>query len=262
LTISLNSDLRAEIAKLVHESHEGHIPSSFSIVDIVESLYANNINLGMIGSEDPNRDFFFLSKGHGALALYVVLRKFGLVSEADLASYGQSGSAFAGHPDRTKHPAIEASTGSLGHGLPMAVGVALGKKIQKASGRVFCLIGDGETHEGTIWEAAHFAANHNLDNLIAIVDRNDSALQLLPTDNLVSKFLAFGWEASEVDGHNLEGLQLKIRELGQATKPKVFIAKTVKGKGVPFMEGHGQWHHKVPNDEELRLILEALGENL
>jgi len=262
LTNSLNSELRAEIAKFVHASHEGHIPSSFSILDIVESLYANNIDLELVGSEDLNRDFFLLSKGHGALALYVVLKKFGLITEGDLASYGQSGSAFAGHPDRTKHSAIEASTGSLGHGFPMAVGVALGKKIQKASGRVFCIIGDGETHEGTIWEAAHFAANHNLDNLIAVVDRNDSALQLLPTDNLVSKFLAFGWEANEVDGHNLEELQLEIRKLNQTSKPKVLIANTVKGKGVPFMEGHGGWHHKVPNDEELRLILKALGESL
>lgn len=254
----LNADLRSEIARIVHASGEGHIPSCFSIVDILEIVYRKHIDLGLASGDNPDRDIFILSKGHGALALYVVLKKFGLIKESELATYGKLNGAFAGHPDRRKHSAIEASTGSLGHGMPLAVGAALGKKIAGRSGRVICLVGDGETHEGTIWEAAHFAANHQLDNLIVIVDRNESSLQLLPIDALGKKFDAFGWDTVSVDGHNPADLSEEITRSQSVSKPRVLIAKTVKGRGAPTVEGHGPWHHKIPTTKELHQILSEL----
>lgn len=258
MSSKLNSDLRAEIVRIVHESGEGHIPSCFSIVDILEVVYKHHINLELASGDDPERDIFILSKGHGALALYVVLRKFGLINESELATYGKRHGTFAGHPDRIKHPAIEASTGSLGHGMPMAVGAALGKKIARNPGRVICLVGDGETHEGTIWEAAHFAANHRLDNLTVIVDRNESSLQLLPIDALDKKFEAFGWDTVVVDGHNPTEISKAITRPSNDSKPKVLIAKTIKGRGAQTVEGHGAWHHKIPSADELQTILREL----
>jgi len=256
---AINAALRAEIATIVHETGEGHIPSCFSIVDIIEVVYRNHINLNLVGKANPNRDFFLLSKGHGALALYVVLKKFGLVTKAELATYGKLEGAFAGHPDRQKHYAIEASTGSLGHGMPMSVGVALGKKIAGLSGTVICLVGDGETHEGTIWEAAHFAANHSLNNLVVIVDRNESSLQLLPKDDLLAKFKAFGWQCLAVDGHQpLQISEAISQSIGQSN-PTAIIAKTIKGRGSQLVEGHGIWHHKIPTKLELLQILKDLG---
>lgn len=255
----LNADLRAEIASIVHQSGEGHIPSCFSIVEILEVVYRKHINLALARGEDPNRDLFILSKGHGALALYVVLKKFGLVTEGELSTYGKLNGIFAGHPDRKKHPAIEASTGSLGHGMPMAVGAALGKKISGATGSVICLVGDGETHEGTIWEAAHFAANHQLGNLVLIVDRNESSLQLLPIDALDKKFEAFGWHTVSLDGHDPDAVSQAILENSGKSKPLVIIAKTTKGRGSALVEGHGAWHHKIPTPDELQQILRELG---
>lgn len=254
----LNADLRSEIVRIVHAAGEGHIPSCFSIIDIVEVVYRKHIDIELASTEDPNRDIFILSKGHGALALYVVLKKFGLVSESELATYGKFNGTFAGHPDRKKHNAIEASTGSLGHGMPMAVGAALGKKIAGHSGRVICLVGDGETHEGTIWEAAHFGANHQLDNLIVIVDRNESSLQLLPLDHLGKKFEAFGWSTVHVDGHDPDELSAEIARPQTDKRPRIIIARTVKGRGAPTLEGHGAWHHKIPTTEELQQILSEL----
>jgi transketolase len=255
----VNNNLRAEIATIVHNSGEGHIPSCFSIVDIIDVVYGKHINLNMVGSENPSRDIFILSKGHGALALYVVLKKYGLITEDELSSYGSHSGLFAGHPDRLKHRSLEASTGSLGHGFPMAVGAALGKKIAGLGGRVLCLVGDGETHEGTIWEAAHFAANHGLNNLIAIVDRNESSLQLLPIDDLESKFRAFGWRTLIIDGHNPVEISAGINLASEGSGPTVLIAMTTKGKGSRLVEGHGIWHHKIPNEDELAQILNELG---
>lgn len=260
MTLNSNSELRAEIARVVHASGEGHIPSCFSILDILDQIYKGHINRDLVGSEDPERDFFILSKGHGALALFVVLKKYGLISKSELSSYAVLGGKFGGHPDRTKHRAIEASTGSLGHGFPMAVGVALGKRIKNYGGRVITLLGDGETHEGTVWEAAHFAMNNHLGNLVAVVDKNDSAIQLLQYDNLEAKFRAFGWNVVLADGHDSVDLDLALTSSRTSDAPTAIIAKTVKGKGVSFLEGHGQWHHKIPSELELTAILLELNE--
>jgi len=258
----MNSDLRIEIARVVKAAGEGHIPSSFSIVDIVNHLYEHVLRYRSDEPNWSNRDYFVLSKGHGCSALYVVLHKFGFISDHDLASYGTKSGILGGHPDTTTVPGVEASTGSLGHGFPTAVGIALGLQIKERHNRVFCLLGDGECHEGTIWESAHVARNLRLGNLCAIVDWNGSAAQLMPVDDLPSKWSAFGWQVYEIDGHSSADLHKVFDKIldQHDDRPSVVIAHTIKGKGVSFTEGHGKWHHRVPTDPEMQQLLEELRE--
>jgi len=247
--------LRWQIAKMISSGGEGHIPSSFSILDIIFAIYS----FGLRREKNDFVDKFVLSKGHGAAALYVVLAEFGIIPWELISHYGKSGSVLGGHPDRSKIPGVEANTGSLGHGQPFAVGLALANKILKSNERIFCLVGDGECQEGTIWEAANIATNQKLSNLVVIVDWNGSAAQLQPIENLRLKWLAFGWEVLECDGNNLRSLKETLEELNFETpKPKVIIAKTTKGYGVSFLEGHGEWHHKIPNSEQLSQIEKEL----
>jgi transketolase len=256
----MNNDLRIKIAKMVFKAKEGHIPSSFSIVDIVEFLYGNILRYDPNNMKSNERDYFILSKGHGAAALYAVLHKYGILSDEDIENYSLSGGILGGHPDMTKVPGAEASTGSLGHGFPTAMGVALGLKIQNKNNHVYTLLGDGECHEGTIWESANVANNLRLGNFCAIVDWNGSASQLMPLDNLIAKWSAFGWEVHEVDGHSLEALRNCFGSLSFSLHgtPKVILAKNIKGSGVKFLEGHGQWHHKIPSINELDEIIREL----
>jgi len=255
-----NSDLRRTIVEMIYRSKEGHIPSSFSIVDLIEFLYANVLRYDSKNPSWEERDYFILSKGHGAAALYAVLKKYKFITEEDLLAYSSKCGILGGHPDTTKVPGAEASTGSLGHGFPIAAGVALGLKIKKKENKVYALMGDGECNEGTIWETALVAARQQLDHLIAIIDLNGSAAQILPVDPLADKWKAFGWEVTEIDGH--DPLQME-KALGTShwkanKRPKVVIAHTIKGKGVSFTEGHGKWHHKIPNETELLSIFEEL----
>lgn len=203
----------------------GHIPSALSILDIVWTLYDK------VMTED---DQFVLSKGHGVMALYAVLEEKGLLDWSE---------KLIGHPKRGG--AILASTGSLGHGLPIAVGLAKAKKIKGEPGRVFCLIGDGECNEGTIWESAMLAAHHKLDNLVVIVDQNTSSDRALNTGNLVGKFRAFDWVSRSVDGHNsLDLLAAMIDDFrNQEKSPDCLVASTIKGNGVPMMQSP-EWHNK------------------
>lgn len=255
-----NKELRREIAEMIYRAKEGHIPSSFSIVDILHFLYKNRLFFHPQDPSSPERDYFILSKGHGGAALYVVLKKFGILSPSHLASYGQYGGILGGHPDATKVPGAEASTGSLGHGFPTAAGIALGLKIQKKKNKVYALLGDGECNEGTIWETALVAARQSLDNLTAIVDLNGSAAQILPVDPLLDKWKAFGWNAIQADGHSDASLEEAFSALEKMEngRPSVLIAETVKGKGVNFVEGHGKWHHKIPSEAELEAIFKEL----
>jgi transketolase len=255
-----NKELRLQIAKIVKASGEGHIPSSYSIVDIIDFLYGKVLNFNAREPKWTDRDYFILSKGHGAAALYVVLYKYGFLTSKDLELYGTKDGILGGHPDVTIVPGVEASTGSLGHGFPTAVGTALGLRIKNKTSRVFCLVGDGECHEGTIWESANVAANLKLGNLCVIVDFNGSAAQLMPLDDMVAKWKAFGWQVYEVDGNSEEEIEKisQILELKSVDKPIAIIARTIKGKGVSFIEGHGKWHHKIPNDEEMKLITQEL----
>jgi transketolase len=253
----LNADLRRKIVEMVYRSKEGHIPSSFSIVDIIHYLYANILRVDPKNPKWENRDYFILSKGHGAAALYVVLHKFGFLTEQDILSYSLKDGLLGGHPDTVRVSGAEASTGSLGHGFPTACGIALGLKIQKKSNKVYALLGDGECNEGTIWETALVAKRQSLNHLTAIVDFNGSAAQILPVDPFADKWRAFGWDVREIDGHNEADLQRVFNE-PNGNLPKMIIAHTIKGKGVSFIEGHGKWHHKVPTPEELDLIFEEL----
>lgn len=253
----LNKDLRRTIVEMVHRSKEGHIPSSFSIVDLIHYLYDKVLKYDPKNPGWEERDYFILSKGHGCAGLYVVLHKFGFLSNEELLSYSLKGSILGGHPDMTKVPGAEASTGSLGHGFPTAAGIALGLKIQNRQNRVFALLGDGECNEGTIWETALVASARRLTNLTAIVDLNGSSAQILPIDPLGDKWRSFGWNVLECSGHDESEIAKAFSSLSQ-TKPNVVISHTIKGKGVSFIEGHGKWHHKIPSTEELEQIFREL----
>ena len=255
----LNKDLRLKIVKLIMNAKEGHIPSSLSIVDILNYIYKNKIKYTSKKHNSNKNDYFILSKGHGCAALYVVLNKYSLLSDKILNSYGLNGSILGGHPDSTKIKNVEASTGSLGHGLPTATGIALGLKIKNQKNKVYCLIGDGECQEGSIWEAASISANLKLDNLVCLLDWNKSAQQLMKIENLKKKWEAFGWITSISDGHSEKSLESSFKKIGnKKDKPKIIICKTTKGKGISFMEGHGIWHHKIPNHTEFKEIKKEL----
>jgi transketolase len=256
----MNEELRRKIVRMVYDGRDGHMPSAFSIVDIIEVLYRDFLKYDPKNSKWPERDYFILSKGHGCLALYVILERHGFVTPQDIALFCKPGGILGEHPDCTKVPGVEASTGSLGHGLPFAVGIALGLRLRNMNNKLYVLVGDGECHEGSIWEAANVANNLQLGNLCVIVDWNGSAAQLMPRDDLPAKWRAFGWETLVTDGHSEVGLHdafSKVKFQAKGT-PTAIIAKTVKGKGVPMLEGHGPWHHRIPTEEELKTIMEAL----
>lgn len=246
----MNNALRRRIVEIITKAGEGHIPSAFSIVDIVASVYENMRPC----------DHFVLSKGHGCAALYAVLEERGVISKTDMDTYGSYGGILGGHPDRTKVPGVEASTGSLGHGIAVAAGMALGYQIQGNPDKVICLVGDGECHEGTTWETALVAAGRALTNLCVIVDRNGSADQILPHPNIRRQWESFGWSAFLMDGHEEDDLAHYIGGFieNEQRRPLCLIANTVKGYGVPMLEGHGAWHHRIPNPQEYAHIMEAL----
>jgi transketolase len=236
--------IRVDILEMVHGAHEGHIPSSFSILELLYSIYAN------MGKEDA----FFLSKGHASAGLFAVLAHFGIIDRSELAHYAQYDSKLGGHPHRFAK-GVMASTGSLGHGFPIATGYALAGKIKGGPGRVFCIVGDGETNEGTIWEAAMYAQQLALSNLVCIVDENRSQVRAMTSVNIAEKFEAFGWEIKKIDGHDLEQIKHALFDPASRMhpeKPLCVIARTVKGKGIKAMENDFfSWHHKGPTDEEL-----------
>jgi len=257
----MNEALRREIVRMVHAAKDGHIPSALSIVDIVELLYRDYLRVDPRNPDWPDRDYFILSKGHGCAALYVVLERHGFITRSDLDLFCRPGGILGEHPDSTKVPGVEACTGSLGHGFPFAVGLAVGLRIRgMMRNRIYVLVGDGECHEGTVWEGANVANNLQLGNLCTVVDWNGSAAQLMPRDDLPGKWRAFGWNTQVVDGHSEEDLRRALDTVNFQAHggPTVIIARTIKGKGVPMLEGHGIWHHRIPNDAELDHILEAL----
>lgn len=255
-----NRDLRRRIVDMVVAGKDGHIPSAFSILELITTLYREVLTVDPAQPLWPERDYFILSKGHGCLALYVNLHRRGFLTDQDLADFCTARGILGEHPDMTKVPGAEASTGSLGHGLSFALGIALGHRIKGQTNRVFVLVGDGECHEGTVWEAAHVARNLRLGNVCVLVDWNESAMQLLPYDDLPTRWRGFGWNVQVINGHDeaaiLEAVQqVQFQDDGI---PHVIVARTVKGHGVPFIEGHGMWHHRVPNAAEYARIMEAL----
>ncbi|MBX7136856.1 MAG: transketolase [Oligoflexia bacterium] len=258
----MNNDLRLKIVEMIRTAGEGHIPSAFSIIDIIAHLYDHVLKVDPSKPDWDERDYFILSKGHGCAALYVVLEKHGFITQHDLNTKSKPGGILGGHPDRTKVPGAEASTGSLGHGAVTAMGLALGLRIRGKRNRVFALLGDGECNEGTIWETALVASNLKLGNLCFVVDENGSAAQVLPMTDLSRKWEAFGWEAQDINGHDGKELAAAFEDLSFnfTGKPKVIVAHTLKGKGVGFLEGHGAWHYKIPNDTEYAAIRKELGQ--
>ena len=252
----LNKDLRKKIAWMTWHSKEGHIPSAYSILDIVNFLYQDFMVFNPNDLEADDRDYFILSKGHGCSALYAVLNQFGIITDDDLNNKNGQFARLATHPDSTKIQGIEASTGSLGNGIGFALGVALGLKIKNKSNRVFVIIGDAESNEGTVWESALLASHIGLSNVCVILDNNHSCDPTLPVPDAYDKWSSFGWDATEIDGHDLEQIKKTFNNLDfDKQKPKIIIANTVKGKGVPEMEeNYGGWHSKVPNDVELTHI--------
>lgn len=256
----MNEDLRKKIVQMVCAGKDGHIPSAFSIVDILSVLYRDYLKFDPRNPAWSGRDYFILSKGHGCLALYVILARHGIITERDIALFCKPGGILGEHPDCTKVPGVEASTGSLGHGFSFAVGIALGLRLRGMPNKVYVLVGDGECQEGVVWEAANVANNLQLGNMCVLVDWNGSAAQLMPRDDLPAKWQAFGWKTIVIDGHSEADLcealgSVKFQPKGA---PTAIIARTIKGKGVPMLEGHGLWHHRIPTAEEYRQIMEAL----
>jgi transketolase len=240
--------LRREIVLAAYNAGEGHIASAFSILDILWVLYSRVLR---------KEDQFVLSKGHGCLALYAILAERGTIPKESLSTFCKKNSILGGHPDHNKIPGVEASTGSLGHGLPIAVGKALAWKIQGKLGRVFCLVGDGECNEGSIWEACLLAAHHKLDNLCVIVDHNHSTDRALGLGRLDMKFSSFDFYTMPVAGHNHDDIET-VLSYQRFLTPTAIIAETIKGRGCERMESNPAWHHKVPNEVEFQEILTEL----
>lgn len=250
-------DMRRGILNMAVLGGEGHIPSALSIVDILYVLYRDILPTpGDPSRRDPGAAFV-LSKGHASLALYQALAMAGFLGEDELRSFAKYDSILGGHPDRTKVPGVVASTGSLGHGMAIAVGMALGRRATASSGRVFVLIGDGEANEGSVWEAALLAGHHQLSNLTCIVDNNHSTDRSLGLGSIAAKFDAFNWSTRQINGHD-EGEIVDALALSPEGMPLAIIANTVKGKGVPSMEGNPAWHHKTPSAIELEDFMQEI----
>lgn len=257
--------IRINALKAIHAAKSGHPGGSLSSADILATLYFGELNIEPKNPKMADRDKFVLSKGHAVPALYAALGERGFYEVNEMMTLRQVGSKFQGHPNMSKVPGIEMSTGSLGQGFSAAVGMAIAGKIDKNPGRVYVLTGDGELQEGIVWEAAMQAAHRKLDNLVAIVDLNGLQIDgkvsdvkcVCPVDE---KFRSFGWNVINVDGHNFEELTTAFDEAKKCGGvPTAIIAHTHKGKGVSFMEDNAGWHGKAPSDEELAAAIEELG---
>ena len=251
-------EIRKDILNISHKSGHGHIPTCFSIVECIYAVY-ETMRHDPGNPEMPERDLFILSKGHAALGLYCVMARQGYFDIAAVESFGAFKSDFGCHADRTKIPGIEVSTGSLGHGIGLAVGMAMALKIQKSKRRIFTLVGDGEANEGSVWEAVMVAVNQGLENLIIIYDNNMSHSRGLQIHLPAERFRAFGCDVSEVNGHDVEELKQALSKPG-GTGGAV-IAKTDKGHGCKMLvDNHYAWHRRSPSDEELELLMGELDE--
>jgi transketolase len=258
-------NLRVEILKMLNIARSGHTGGSLSAIDVLTVLYFHAMRHDPSNPAWEDRDRFVLSKGHAAPALYACLAEAGYFSRDDLKTLRRFGSHLQGHPDMNKTPGVEVCTGSLGQGLSQAVGLALAARLQGKSSRVFSLLGDGEVQEGQIWEAAMAAAHYRLDNLCVILDHNGLQIdgevaKVMNVAPLGPKFLAFNWHVLEVDGHDIQAICRALDDAGQCKeRPTMIIARTVKGKGVPFFEHKASYHGVPPSDDELSRALEHLG---
>ncbi len=258
------TDIRKRIVVLNSESPAGgHTGADLSQVEIVTSLYFRILNCAPDRLDDPERDVYIQSKGHAAGGYYCCLAEAGYFPVDWLSSYQHADSKLPGHPVKHKTPGVELNTGALGHGLPVAVGLALAAKKSGSKRKIYVLTGDGELAEGSNWEAALVAAHYGLDNLIIINDKNKLQLagftkDIMRTDPLDEKWKAFGMQVSECEGNNIESVVSTLEGLKPEGKPHVVIANTIKGAGISFIEGRPEWHHRVPKGEEVTLALEEL----
>jgi len=254
---------RKKILKYIRGANAGHTGGSLSSTDILNVLYNHVLNVSPANFSSPDRDRYIQSKGHCVEALFVVLADKGFFPEEDLNTLCKYKSHYIGHPTR-KVKGIEQNTGALGHGLPISTGIALAAKMDKKDFRVFTLLGDGEIPEGSNWEAALSAAHYKLDNLCAIIDKNNlqitaSTATVMNTDPLDKKFESFGWAVKEVNGNDVDALKAIFDNLPfEKGKPSLVIAHTIKGKGVSYMENELKWHHGVPDKEQYDLAIQEL----
>lgn len=260
------SILRREVIKMIYTANSGHPGGALSAADIVAVLY---FHIMRIDSKDPqweDRDRFILSKGHACPILYAAMALKGFFPKENLNTLRRLNSSLQGHPDMRKTRGVDMTTGSLGQGLSVGVGMALGGKLDKKDYRVYVVLGDGEIDEGQIWEAAMFASKYKLDNLLTIVDYNKLQLdgsteKVMPLEPLVDKWKAFGWHAIETNGHDITQILAAIKEAHLTrNKPTVIIAHTIKGKGVSFMENNPDWHGKAPSKREFKQAIKEISE--
>jgi transketolase len=253
--------------EMVHVAGLGHVGGDLSATDILTTLYHGVLRLDPSRPDAPERDRFILSKGHCSASLYIALASRGFFPVEELATFMKPLSRLNGHPDSRKVPGVETSTGPLGHGLPVAVGAAIAAKLDGASWRTFVVTGDGELQEGSNWEAAMTAAHYRLDNLVVTVDRNglqqgDRTEETVKLEPLADKWRAFGWSVREVDGHDYMALLAAYDAVPfEPGRPSCLIARTVKGRGVSFMQDKAGWHHRVPTEEEVAAALAELQES-
>ena len=257
-------EIRKDVIEEIYNAKSGHPGGALSIADILTVLYFNIMNIDPKNPKMDDRDKFVLSKGHASAAIYAALAERGFFEKEELVKFRKLGSMLQGHPDMKKIPGIDMSSGSLGQGLSAACGMALSNKIKKQDGRVYVIVGDGEIEEGQIWEAAMTAAHYKLDNLCVIVDYNNLQIdgkitEVMNSNPIDKKFESFGFKVFNVDGHDIKSL-LDIFEEAKniKEKPVAIIAKTIKGKGVSFMENEVSWHGKAPSEEEYKIAMAEL----
>jgi transketolase len=262
-----SKQLRRVIAEMLRTGRRGHVGSAFSLIEILRVLYDDVLRFDPANPRWTGRDRCILSKGHGCLALYAILADKGFFPEAELKKFCAVDGKLGGHPDRDKVPGVEASTGALGHGLPIGVGMACHLKMVRSSSRVFVILGDGECNEGSNWEAAMCASKHQLGNLCAIVDYNKhqaygSTREVQDLEPFADKWRAFGFAVREIDGHDVEQLRDAFSSTPfEAGKPSAVICHTIKGRGVKFAENNMKWHHKNRvTDDEVAALLAAIEE--
>lgn len=262
---SMAQQIRGKIIEMSHKSGAAHLGSSLSCVDTLVALYWNALSINPDNPSDPDRDRFILSKGHATSTLFATLAFKGFFPVDVLDTFAMPGGRLDEHPGPNCIAGVEAATGSLGHGLPLGIGMALSCRIQKQKYRVFALLSDGECNEGSVWEAAMFAAGQHLDNVMAIIDFNKwqatgRSCEVMALKPLKEKWKSFGWSAYEIDGHNMSELVDVLNNFPDGSgKPVAVIAHTVKGKGVSFMEDDNNWHYRIPDKEEVMKAKMELG---
>jgi len=260
----LSRRVRERILEIVYESGSGHVGAALSQADILVTLYAHVLHVAPDKCALAERDRFVLSKGHGGLGFAAVLAECGFIARAELATFGRSGSALGMHLDRQRVPGVEQSTGSLGHGLGIAVGMALGARLLRLPSRTVCLLSDGECYEGSTWEAAQSAATHRLANLFAIVDRNRLTMDGFtedeaPLEPLAAKWQAFGFRVLACDGHDHRALAAALAPAPESElRPTLVVAETVKGRGVDFMENQPKWHYGALDSDAYARAVESV----